>query len=145
MKPISLTSVITLVITFFISSFSQAQNFGISGSAAWISDCNQDDYFNTTGSIGPAANVFTNASFGTHTQNSHTLIFRGGEIRTFKTPGVANVCSAHLYYRIYSQSGAPGAFNVIDLLFMEDCDVPPGQFPSGGSCVLGDQKWNMII
>ncbi|MBO9684080.1 MAG: hypothetical protein J7502_15680, partial [Flavisolibacter sp.] len=106
MKPISLASVITLVVTLFFSSFAQAQSFGISASAVWISDCNQDNYFNTTGSIGPAGNVFTNASLGTHTQNSHTLILRGGEVRTFKTVGSSNVCSARMYYRIYPQSGS---------------------------------------
>lgn len=145
MKPISVSSVITFVIAFFFSSVTQAQTFGTSASAVWISDCNQDSYFNTSGLIGPAANVFTNSSLGTHTQNSHTLILRGGEVRTFKTPGVANVCNAHLYYRIYPQSGVPGAFNLIDLVFMEDCDVPSSQFPSGGSCVLGDQKWSLIL
>ena len=145
MKPISLASVITLVVTLFFSSFTQAQSFGISASAVWISDCNQDNYFNTTGSIGPAANVFTNASLGTHTQNSQTLILRGGEVRTFKTVGTSNVCSARMYYRIYPQSGATGVFNAIDLSFIDDCNVPTNQFPSGGSCVAGDQKWNRVI
>jgi large repetitive protein len=145
MKPISVTSAITFVIAFLFCSISHAQTFGTSASAVWISDCNQDNYYNTSGLIGPAGNVFTNNNFGTHTRNSGTLVLRGGEVRTFKTIGVNNVCGAKLHYRIYSQSGVPGTFNTIDLLFMEDCDMGLNQFPSGGSCVLGDQKWNMII
>jgi large repetitive protein len=145
MKPISLSSVITFIITLFFSPFIQAQSFGISASAVWISDCNQDNYFNTTGSIGPVGNVFTTANLGTHTQNSQTLIFRGGEVRTFKTVGSSNVCSAKIYYRIYPQSGSPGSFNAIDLSFVDDCNVPTNQFPSGGACVAGDQKWNRVI
>ncbi|HWI91261.1 MAG TPA: T9SS type B sorting domain-containing protein [Flavisolibacter sp.] len=145
MKPISVSSVITFVFAFLFCSFSEAQTFGISSSAVWISDCNQSNYFNTSGLIGPAGNVFTNNNLGTHTRNSGSLIFRGGEVRTYSTVGVSNVCGAKLHYRIYAQSGAPGAFNTIDLLFMEDCDVANGQYPSGGACVLGDQKWNMVI
>ena len=145
MKPISVSSVITLVFAFLCCSFSQAQTFGISSSAVWISDCNQNNYFNTSGLIGPAGNVFTNTDLGSHTQNSQTLILRGGEVRSFKTPGVANVCSAHMYYRIYPQSGTPGSFNSIDLSYVDDCNVPTSQFPSGGSCVAGDQKWNRVI
>src|SRR5256885_8499800 len=137
--------VITLIITLIFSSATQAQTFGTSASAVWISDCNQDNFFNTTGSIGPAANVFTNSNFGTHTRNSGTLILRGGEVRTFKAPGIANVCSVRMYYRIYLQSGVPGAFNPIDLPLVDNCDIPSSQFPSGGSCVAGDQKWNRVI
>ena len=113
--------------------------------AVWITDCLQDNYYNTTGSIGPAGNVFTNSDFGTHTRNSGSLILRGGEVRTFKTPGVANVCSVKMYYRIYLQSGVPGAFNSIDLPLADNCDIPSSQFPSGGACVAGDQKWNKVI
>jgi large repetitive protein len=143
MKPISFSSVITFVTAFLICSFTHAQTSGISSSAVWITDCTQDDYFNTSGSIAPPANVFTNNNFGVHTKNSGSLIFRGGELRSFKTPGVSNVCAAHLFYRIYPQSATPGAFNTIDLSSMEDCDIS-GNFPSGGSCVLGQQKWKMI-
>ena len=89
--------------------------------------------------------MFTNSDFGTHTRNSGSLILRGGEVRTFKTPGVANVCSVKMYYRIYLQSGVPGAFNSIDLPLADNCDIPSSQFPSGGACVAGDQKWNKVI
>ena len=74
MKPFNVPGVITLVFTLFFSSIIQAQTFGTSASAVWISDCNQSDYFNTSGSFGPAGNNFTKTNFGTHTQNSGTLI-----------------------------------------------------------------------
>jgi hypothetical protein len=145
MKPISLTSVITFIIALLLSSFIQAQSFGTNASSVWISDCNQDNYFNTTGSIGPAGNVFPNSSLGTHTQNSHTLILRGGEVRTFKAVGSSNVCGVRMYYRVYLQSAAAPSFSVINLSFVNDCSVPANQFPSGGSCAAGDQKWNLVI
>ena len=146
MKPISLSGVITFVIAFFLTASTQAQSFGTTASAVWLTDCNQSNYFNTTGSgIGPAANVFTNANLGAHTRNSGSLILRGGEVRTSKIPGVANVCSVTMFYRVYLQSGAPGAFNSITLPLADNCDVPSLQFPSGGSCVAGDQKWNRVI
>lgn len=145
MKPISVSGVITFVVALLLTTSAQGQSFGTSASAVWISDCNGSDYYNTSGLIGPATNVFTNKNFGTHTQNSGTLILRGGEVRTFKTPAVANVCSVQMYYRIYLQSGAAGSFNKIDLPLVDDCNVPTSQFPSGGSCVAGDQKWNLII
>ena len=144
MKTKYVLSVITLVFTLLFCSSLQAQTFGASASAIWISDCTQDNFFNTTGSIDPGGNVFNNTNFGSHTQNSGTLVLRGGEVRTFKTPGVANVCSVRMYYRIYPQSGAPGSFNSIDLPWVDDCNVPSSQFPSGGSCVAGDQKWSRV-
>ena len=144
MKPVPLSSVIAFVFSFFISFIAQAQTFGTFASAVWLTDCNQSNYFNTSGSgaglIGPSGNVFTNANLGAHTQNSGTLILRGGEVKTFKTPAIANVCSVRMYYRIYLQAGVPGTFNIIDLPFSDDCDVPSSLFPSGGACVAGDQK-----
>src|SRR5215204_1846269 len=145
MKPISVSRVITIVIAFLLCTFSQAQTIGISSSAVWISDCNQDNYFNTAGLIGPAGNAFANNNFGTHTRYSGSLALRGAEVRTFKTPGASNVCSAHLYYRIYLQGGVPGIFNSVDLALVDDCNASTSQFTSGGSCVLGDQKWNLVV
>jgi gliding motility-associated-like protein len=149
MKPISLSSVITFIFSFLLSVTTKAQTFGTSASAVWLSDCNQSNYFNTSGAgpslIGPSANVFTNSNFGVHTQNSGTLIFRGGQVRTFANPGVANVCSARIHYRVYPQSGTPGSFNIIDLVFGDECDVPNDQFFSGGPCSLGDLKFDHVI
>ena len=57
MKPISLSGVITLVIAFFLTASTQAHSFGTTASAVWLTDCNQSNYFNTTGSgtgmVGP--------------------------------------------------------------------------------------------
>src|SRR5688500_6197531 len=146
MKPISFPVVVIFLYLFFSSTIAHAQTFGTKASAVWITDCNQSNYFNTSGTeIAPLANVFTNKNFGAHTQNSGTLILRGGEVRTFKTPDVSNVCNVLMYYRVYPQSGTPGAFNIIDLSFLDECHVPSSQFFSGGPCVNGDQKWNHII
>jgi large repetitive protein len=145
----TLLSVITLLFSFFFSVTTKAQSFGINSSAAWITNCSQNDYFNTSGSgsnlIGPAGNTFNNTNLGAYTQNAETLILRGGEVRSFKIPGVANVCSAHMYYRVYLQSGAPGSFIGMDLPFTDDCNVPAGTYASGGSCVAGDQKWSRVV
>jgi gliding motility-associated-like protein len=145
-NPISLAGVILLLLCCF---HSQAQTFGTTSSAVWITDCNQSNFFNTSGAgpnlIGPAGNVFDAANLGAHTQNSGTLILRGVEVRTFKNPGVANVCAVRMHYRVYLQSAIPGAFTTIDLPFLNDCDVPNSQFPTGGPCVAGDQKWQRII
>ena len=145
MKPISVSRVITIVIALLFCTFSQAQTIGISSSAVWISDCNQDNYFNTSGLIGPAGNMFSNNNFGTHTRNSGTLVLRGGEVRTFQTPGASNVCSTRLHYRVYPQASVPGPFISIDLAFEGDCNISSNQFPSGGSCAAGDKKWNLVI
>lgn len=49
-----------------------------------------------------------------------------------------------MLYRIYLQSGAPGAFNTIDLPLLESCVMPAGQYPSGGTCTDGEQKWQRV-
>ena len=121
MKPISSTVLVIVLCLFFSTTIVHAQTFGTKASAVWITDCNQSNYFNTSGAgvnlIGPAANVFTNKNFGAHTQNSGTLILRGGEVRTFKTPDVSNVCNVVMHYRVYPQGGTPGVFDIITFLF----------------------------
>ena len=91
-----------------LSTIARGQSFGTFASAIWISDCNQSNFYNTTGApadlFGPSGNVFSNANLGVHTQNSGTLILRGAAVKTFKTPGAANVCSVRMHYRIYLQS-----------------------------------------
>lgn len=148
MRPISNYCVITFVISLFLSVTALGQ-FGTTATAVWLSDCNQSNYFNTTGSggglIAPAANVFHNANLGAHTRNSGTLVFRGGEVRTSKNPLLSNVCAAKLYYRVYEQSSAPGAFTSMDLALESNCNTGTGTFPSGGTCLDGDQKWNRVI
>jgi len=141
---IFLTGIIFLL---FYCNATQAQ-FGTKASAIWITDCNQSNFFNTSGNvadlIGPAGNVFDNNNFGAHTQNSGTLVLRGAQVKTFKNPASSNVCSARMFYRIYLQSGAPGAFTSVDLPFLENCNIGTGTFPSGGPCVDGDQKWERL-
>ncbi len=149
MKPISRSFFLALlcVVSFCIPS--RGQTFGTVSSAVWLTDCNQSNFFNTSGNAadlpGPAANEFNNASLGVHTRNSNTLILSGAEVRTFKNAVIGNVCNVQLYYRIYLQSGAPGSFNAMDLPLVDNCDVLSGQYGSGGSCQAGDQKWNRVI
>lgn len=126
-----------------------AQSIGTVSSAVWITDCNQSNFFNSSGAahneIGPSTNIFHNYNFGVHTQNSGSLFLNGAELRTFKNAVPANVCGARLFYRVYNQLAIPGAYSSIDLTSVYDCDVPMGQYPSGGSCAEGEQKWNRII
>ena len=49
-----------------------------------------------------------------------------------------------MHYRVYLTSGGPsGTFIDIPLTTVEDCDGT-GNFPSGGTCNPGDQKWTDI-
>jgi gliding motility-associated-like protein len=120
--------------------------FGSYASAVWLTDCDTNNFFNTMGTgadiIGPISNIFPNTDLGTYVSNSHTFILRGAEVKTFKTP-TANVCSARLNYRIYPQSGTPGAFTVLNLPFFDNCGS--GSFASGGPCNPGDQKWQKVL
>ncbi|HLO73956.1 MAG TPA: gliding motility-associated C-terminal domain-containing protein [Flavobacterium sp.] len=124
--------------------------FNAFATAAWIENCTNSatdgDFFNITGSgtdiIGPVANVFPSSDLGNYVQNSGNLIFRGAELKTFKT-ATSNVCSARLNYRVYEVSATPGAFTVINLPFFDNCGA--GTFPTGGSCDPGDQKWQEIL
>ena len=147
MKPVNYLVALTLSLSIFFGSNANAQPIEIKSSAVWLSNCTQSDYFNTTGSgpylIGPSGNIFGGANLGVYTANSGTLVFRGGQVRTFKTPG-ANICEAFIHYRIYPQSGTPGTFNSINLFFWEECD-PGNVFPSGGFCGPGNRKWDLII
>ncbi|MFN3756989.1 MAG: hypothetical protein ACK4RM_08535 [Flavobacterium sp.] len=136
------------IAVFLLSVSLKAQNFGSFASAVWLTDCNQSNFFNTTGEganlIGPETNVFTNTNFGVFRQNSGQLIFRGGEVKTFKTSG-GNACSVRINYRIYLTTATPGAFSVIDFPFFNDCNTAISEFPSGGPCSAGDQKWQRVI
>lgn len=130
------------------SSLLNAQNFGTFASAVWLTDCKTSNFFNTTGEgaslIGPAENTFTETNFGVFTQNSGTFILRGGEVKTFKNSN-GNACSVRMYYRVYLETDTPGGFSAIDFPFFEDCNVGSSEFPSGGPCGEGDQKWQRVI
>ncbi|RXK60855.1 T9SS type B sorting domain-containing protein [Lacibacter luteus] len=143
-NPIALAGTIVLLL---LSIFSHAQSIGTFASAVWVTDCNQSNFYNTSGTganlIGPSGNVYDNMSFGAHTQNSGTLVLRGAEVKTFKNPASSNVCSVRLNYRVYPQGSPSGIFTSIDLPFVDDCNA--GSFPSGGPCANGDQKWQRVI
>lgn len=132
----------------FLSTSHYSQNFGTFASAVWLTDCNTSNFFNTTGEgpslIGPPQNVFTDTNFGVFIQNSGTFILRGGEVKTFKTSN-GNACSVRMNYRIYLESDTPGGFNTIDFPFFNDCNTAISEFPSGGPCGEGDQKWQRVI
>ena len=124
--------------------------FNSFATAVWIQDCTntatEGEFYNVTGIgsdlIGPAANVFPSSDLGIYVQNSGNLIFRGGELKSFKTP-TSNVCSARLNYRVYEATATPGAFTVLNLPFFDDCVA--GNFASGGTCNPGDQKWQEVL
>ena len=119
---------------------------GSYASAVWLTNCATSNFFNTVGSgpdlIGPVANVFTNTDFGIFVQNSNNFTLRGAEVKTFKGAS-SNVCSARLNYRVYPATTTPGAFQVMDLPWFEDCTG--STFPSGGPCTPGDQKWQRVV
>ena len=121
-------------------------SFGSYASAVWLTNCSTSNFFNTVGTgadiIGPSVNVFPNSNLGTYVQNSNSLILRGAEVKTFKNPS-SNVCSARLNYRVYPQAGTPGAFQIMDLPFFDNCGG--ATFPSGGPCNTGDQKWQRVV
>lgn len=124
--------------------------FNSFATAVWIENCTNTatdgEFYNVTGIgtdlIAPSTNVFPGTDLGVYVQNSGSLIFRGAELKSFKT-ATSNVCSARLNYRIYQASTAPGAFTVLNLPFFDDCTA--GSFPTGGTCNTGDQKWQEVL
>ncbi len=124
--------------------------FGTYASAPNLTSCNtivsaQGAYYNTSGSgsnlINSNGNNFQGYNFGSYFQNSAGLVLKGAEIKTFKN-NTGNVCSARMYYRVYS--GTPsGVFSSVNLPFYDNCSG--GAFPTGGSCNTGDQKWRDVI
>jgi gliding motility-associated-like protein len=130
------------------SNLVNAQNFGTFATAVWLTDCTTSNFFNTTGEganlIGPPQNIFTDTNFGVFIQNSGTFILRGGEVKTFRNSN-GNACSVRMNYRVYLESDTPGAFSIIDFPFFNDCNTAISEFPSGGPCGEGDQKWQRVI
>jgi hypothetical protein len=60
-----------------------------------------------------------------------SLILRGGETKTFKNGG-SDVCQALLFYRVYRNCDAPGAFQSLTLPFSANLPSP------------GDQRWQFL-
>ncbi|HMP72018.1 MAG TPA: alpha-amylase family glycosyl hydrolase [Kiritimatiellia bacterium] len=61
---------------------------------------------------------------------NHTLVLKGGEIKTWKNSG-GDVTGGTMFYRIYALGSTPGAFTGINLPFFENMPNP------------GDQKWGI--
>jgi gliding motility-associated-like protein len=124
--------------------------FNSFATAVWVENCTNTAtdgaFYNVTGVgtdlIGASGNIFPDSNLGTYVQNSGNLILRGAEIKSFKTP-TSNVCSARLNYRIYQASTAPGPFTILNLPFFDNCVA--GNFASGGTCNIGDQKWQEVL
>lgn len=123
--------------------------FGTYASAPYLTSCNttvsnQGHFYNTTGTgvdmINSSGTNYNSYNFGTYYTNSAGLILKGAEVKTWNGSG-ANVCSAKMYYRVYSGSPS-GAFTVINLNYYDGCSG--GAFPTGGPCNTNDQKWRDI-
>jgi gliding motility-associated-like protein len=128
---------------------SKCTTFGVYATAPWLTTCSSNSFFNTTGSGADLIDQgekkdFNDTTLGVFVQNSGTLKLRGAEVKTFKNPSLANVCSARLLYRVVPSGGTPGAFDTIELPFFNDCNTSISEFPSGGPCVVGQQKWQSV-
>ncbi|MBU3715198.1 MAG: hypothetical protein FGM46_09690, partial [Ferruginibacter sp.] len=127
----------------------ECKTFGSFATATWLTTCDANSFYNTTGTgadlIDLGLKDLEGRFLGTFVQNSNSLTLRGGEVKTYKNLGVANVCGAKLYYRVYQQGSTPGSFASLNLPFFNDCNVSISQFPSGGPCSAGDQKWQKIL
>src|SRR4051794_16659600 len=113
-KPISFLG--TILFVFFCTT-AKAQP-SVTASAVWLTNCTEDNFLNTTGSIGTSS---LPNNLGVYTQNSGSLILRGAQVNTSHNPASSNVCLAHLYYNIHLQSNAAGAFTSVDLPLLESC------------------------
>jgi gliding motility-associated-like protein len=127
-------------------SFSQ---FGQFASAIKINNGTSNQFYNTTGFgpslINPSGIFFHGQNLGSFVYQNNNLKITGAEIKTYKNPQSANVCSARLYYIIYPTAQVPAVpvFTALNIPFKADCNLGTGAFNDGlGPCVLGDQKWS---
>ncbi len=123
--------------------------FGIFATAPYLTTCQSNSFFNTTGTGADLIDQterkdFNDTILGTFVQNSGRLKLRGAEVKSFKNLSLANVCGAKFFYRVVPTGGTPGTFSSIDLAFFQDCNTGTGQFNSGGPCVAGQQKWQTV-
>jgi hypothetical protein len=77
---------------------------------------------------------------GSFVKDSGTLVFKGGEIKTFKNT-LGNVCGATMYYNIHPQNAPAGTFTSITLNFFSNCASNNVFEFGGGPCNPRDQKW----
>ncbi|HMP90210.1 MAG TPA: alpha-amylase family glycosyl hydrolase [Kiritimatiellia bacterium] len=106
--------------------------WGFSSKADWgIWDAGVFLNINSTNLVYTNAVAFNGAFLGNFlTVSNHTLVLKGGEIKTFKNSG-SDVTGGNMYYRIYPIDTAPGAFTSRNLPFFANL---------GG----GDQVWQVI-
>lgn len=75
---------------------------------------------------------FNNANLGTFLSGTNTLVFAGGENKTFKCSG-GNVTGSNIYYRVYLSSGSGGSFTGLGMGFVSN---------DAGGCG-GNQTWRI--
>ncbi len=134
-----------LLLTYIFINFSSfGQNYGSFASAIKINNT----IYNTSSSAAvhqinssPGAMNFDGSNIGSFGQNSTINLITAGEIKTFKTT-FGNVCSGSINWRVYPVGAPSGAFNVINLGTVTDCNTGNSIFNDNlGPCVNGDQKW----
>ncbi len=128
----------TYILIFSILPILAKAAFGVFGSAIYIEQNGNTQFFNCFGSnIG--SQPFS-GSLGVFVQNTATLKIQGAELKTWKD-GNGNVCGGTLYYRTFLTSNGPsGTFAPVSLPFF--CNCVSNSFPcGGGSCSGNDQKW----
>ena len=126
------TGVFSFVLILFFSichnqSFSQSTT-GIYESYAILNINGSGNVFYDL-NANTALSDFNGINLGTFT-SSNSIIFVGGENKTFKCNG-GNVTAGNIYYRVYRTSSSPGGFTGIALGFISD---------DGGGCG-GNQTW----
>lgn len=75
---------------------------------------------------------FNNANLGTFLSGTNSLVFSGGENKTFKCSG-GNVTGSNIYYRVYLSSGSGGSFTTLGMSFVSN---------DAGGCG-GNQTWRI--
>jgi hypothetical protein len=75
---------------------------------------------------------FNNANLGTFLSGTNTLVFSGGENKTFKCSG-GNVTGGNIYYRVYLSSGSGGSYTGLGMSFVSN---------DAGGCG-GNQTWRI--
>lgn len=131
------------------SQFVNGDKFGELASAVYLQKNGQNAFYNVTFASQYPAHTIGNQNFvqniGTFQQGTASLVLLGAEIKTWKEPASANVCSARLNYVVYPAGVRPAnpVFKTITLPKFTECIG--GVFPvNGGQCLVGrDQKWQL--
>ena len=131
------------------SQFVSGDKFGELASAVFIKKNGQNTFYNVTFASQTPGHKIGNENFvqniGTFQQGTASLVLLGAEIKTWKEPTIANVCSARLNYVVYPVYARPAipVFKTITLPKFTECIG--GVFPiTGGQCLAGrDQKWQI--